>query len=187
MTFAEYIAFEESAEERHEFENGRIYSMAGGTPEHAALASALHLLVGRQLTGTCRSFVENLRIRTPSGKTAYPDMLVICGPITRDAEDKNTITNPQVIFEVLSEGTEGYDRGKKFAHYRSCPSFVEYVLVASQGEPRVERFVKNDGVWTIAEDAIAGQKQRLASIDVVIDVDELYRGLVDSTGAIALA
>ena len=114
-------------------------------------------------------------------------MLVICGPVLRDAEDKNTVINPQVIFEVLSEGTEGYDRGKKFAHYRSCPSFVEYVLVASQGEPRVERFVKNDGVWTIAEDANVGQQQRLASLDVVIDVDELYRGLVDAAGEIRLA
>jgi Uma2 family endonuclease len=158
--------------------------MAGGTPEHAALISAVHGAVHNALKPGCRAFVEALRVRTASGKAAYPDVVIVCGPLARDPEDENTITNPQAIIEVLSEGTEAYDRGKKFSHYRSCPSFVEYVLVASQGEPKIERFIKTDGIWTLAEDAGSGQQQRLSSVDVTLDVDAIYRGLVQTDGTL---
>jgi Uma2 family endonuclease len=184
MSFKEYIAFEESTELRHEYEAGEVFAMAGGTPEHAAIASAVHIAIGTQLKNTCRAFIENLRIHTPSGKAAYPDIVVVCGPLARDPEDNNTITNPVLIVEVLSDSTEGYDRGKKFAHYRSCPSFVEYVLVASQGEPKIERFIKTEGIWTLGEDAGPGQTQHLSSIDVRLDVDSIYRGLIGPDGAI---
>jgi Uma2 family endonuclease len=184
MTFRDYVALEEKSELRHEFENGEVFAMAGGTPEHAAIVSAIHLAVGSQLKGGCRAFVENLRVRTPSGKVAYPDVFVVCGPLARDPEDDSTVTNPLVIVEVLSETTEAYDRGKKFAHYRSCPSLVEYVLVASQGSPKIERFVKTAGVWTIADDAGPGAAQRLSSVDVVLDVDRVYKDLLTADGAI---
>lgn len=184
MTFKDYIAFEEGSESRHEFEAGEVFAMAGGTPEHAALASAVHLAVGSQLGSDCRAYVENLRVRTASGKVTYPDILVVCGPLARDQEDESTITNPRLIVEVLSESTEGYDRGKKFAHYRSCTSFVEYVLVASLGSPKIERFIKADGIWTLSDDAGPGQAQRLSSVAVVLDVDTIYRGLVQPDGII---
>jgi len=184
MSFKEYIAFEESTELRHEFEGGEVFAMAGGTPEHAAIAGAVFVAVANQLKNSCRAFMENLRIRTPSGKAAYPDIVVVCGPLARDPEDNNTITNPVLIIEILSEGTEGYDRGKKFAHYRSCPSFVEYVLVASQGEPTIERFIKTEGVWTLAENAGPGQAQILSSVDVRLDVDAIYGGLIAPDGSI---
>lgn len=184
MTFKEYVALEERSELRHEFSEGEVFAMAGGTPEHAALIGAVHLAVGNALKPGCRAFVEALRIRTPSGKATYPDVVIVCGAVARDPEDENTITNPQVVIEVLSEGTEAYDRGKKFSHYRSCPSFVEYVLVASQGAPEIERFVKRDGIWTLAEDAGPGQEQRLSSVDVTLDVDTIYRGLVQGDGTL---
>jgi Uma2 family endonuclease len=186
MSFKAYVAAEERSEVRHEFEGGEAFAMAGGTPEHAALVSAVHLAIGNQLKGGCRAFVENLRVRTPSGKAAYPDVFVVCGQLARDAEDENTVTNPLLVVEVLSEGTEAYDRGKKFTHYRSCPSLVEYVLVASQGAPKIERFVKREGVWTLADDAGPGQAQRLASVDVSLDVDVIYRGLVQTDGTLRL-
>jgi Uma2 family endonuclease len=184
MTFKEFVAFEEKSETRHEFENGEAFAMAGGTPEHAALVSAVHLAIGRQLAGPCRAFVENLRVRTPSGKSTYPDVFVVCGPLQRDPEDDNTVNNPLLIVEVLSESAEAYDRGRKFAHYRSCPSFMEYVLVASQGSPRIERFARRGELWTLAEDAGPGQAQRLGSIDVELDVDAVYAGLVQEDGSI---
>lgn len=184
MTFKDYVAFEETTELRHEFEGGEVFALAGGTPEHAALVSAVHLAVGTQLESGCRAYVENLRVRTPSGKATYPDVLIVCGSIARDPEDENTITNPLSIIEVLSDGTEAYDRGTKFAHYRSCPSFVEYVLVASQGSPKIERFVKRDGIWTLSDDAGPGQAQRLSSVNVELDVDAIYRGLIHTDGTI---
>jgi Uma2 family endonuclease len=130
-----------------------------------------------------RTIAPILRVRTPSGKVAYPDIVVVCGPLVRDAEDNSTITNPLLVIEVLSHSTEAYDRGKKFAHYRSCPSFVEYVLVSSHGSPKIERFIKTDGVWTLANDAGPGQVQRLFSIDAALSVDTIYRGLVGEDGA----
>jgi Uma2 family endonuclease len=184
MTFPEYVALEEKSELRHEFENGEVFAMAGGTPEHAAIVSAVHVAIGTQLKSGCRAFVENLRVRTPSGKVAYPDVFVVCGPLARDPEDDSTVTNPLVVVEVLSESTEAYDRGKKFAHYRSCPSFVEYVLASSQGAPKIERFVKTSGVWTIADDAGPGEAQRLSSVDVVLEVNAIYRDLVAADGSI---
>src|SRR5882724_4217889 len=134
MTFKEYVAFEEASESRHEYFDGEVFAMAGGTPEHAALCMAVSEALGH-LKGPCRAFNEALRVRTASGKVAYPDATIVCGPIARDPEDRNSVTNPTLIVEVLSEGTEAYDRGDKFTHYRSCPSFAEYVLVASQGSP----------------------------------------------------
>lgn len=184
MTFKDYVAFEEKSELRHEFDRGEVFAMAGGTPEHAALVSAVHLAVGTQLKSNCRAYVENLRVRTPSGKATYPDVLIVCGPLVRDPEDENTITNPHTIIEVLSETTEAYDRGEKFAHYRSCQSFVEYVLVSSQRAPKIERFVKRESVWTLLNDAGPGEIQRLSSLDVSLDVDTIYAGLVDAAGTI---
>lgn len=184
MTFEEYVRLEAKSEVRHEFDRGQVFAMAGGTPEHAALCAAItHALVA-QLKGPCRTFSEALRVRTPTDKAAYPDALVICGDVMRDPEDRNTVTNPTLIVEVLSESTEAYDRGKKFQHYRSIPSFAEYVLIASQGTPCIERFVRTGEVWTICSAASAGERVRLESIDVTFDVDEIYRGLVGNDGRV---
>ncbi|MBX3229420.1 MAG: Uma2 family endonuclease [Labilithrix sp.] len=184
LTFEEYVAIEEQSEERHEFYAGELFAMAGGTPEHAAVCAAVtHALVA-QLVAPCRTFSEALRVRTPSGKVVYPDALVICGGVLRDPSDRNTVTNPTLVIEVLSESTEAYDRGKKFEHYRSCPSLVEYVLVASRGAPAIERFVKTNGVWTIDTPASSGQTLSLASAGVTLTIDSIYRGLVGEDGAI---
>jgi Uma2 family endonuclease len=184
MTFEEYVATEETSDLRHEFDHGEVSAMAGGTPEHAALCAAVvHALVG-QLEGRCRTFSEALRVRTPSENVSYPDALVICGDLIRDPHDKSTVSNPTLIVEVLSESTEAYDRGKKFLHYRSCPSLVEYVLVASQGTPCIERFVRTSEAWTICSAASIGETVRLTSVEVTFDVDAIYRDLVGEDGKI---
>jgi Uma2 family endonuclease len=184
MTFLEYVALEEKSDVRHEFDNGQVFAMAGSTPEHAALCAAVtHALVA-QLKGSCRTFSEALRARTPSGKSVYPDAIVICDEILRDPQDKNTVTNPMLVIEVLSESTEAYDRGKKFQHNRSCPSFVEYVLVASQGAPSIERFAKTNEVWTVGNTATSGESVRLSSVDLLFEVDAIYRGLIGDDGLI---
>jgi Uma2 family endonuclease len=104
---------------------------------------------------------------------SYPDLSVVCGRMERDPEDKNAITNPTVIVEVLSDSTERHDRGPKFAHYRRLPSLREYVLV-SQYEPRIEVFRRGeDGHWTLFE-AEAGGRVQLTSIGCELVVDEIY-------------
>ena len=130
-SFREYLQLEEAAEERHEFCDGAIVAMAGGTPEHALLIANFTGLLGAGLRGgPCRGYSSDLRIRVLETSLAtYPDISVICGPLQRDPEDRNTATNPTVLVEVLSPSTAGYDRGEKLDHYLRIPTLQEVVLV----------------------------------------------------------
>jgi Uma2 family endonuclease len=145
-TWAEYLALEASSNVKHEFLDGQIYAMAGGTPEHAALAATVIGLLFPQLRdGRCRAHHADLRVRVrETGLATYPDVTVVCGKRERDADDAQAVTNLTLIVEVLSPSTEDYDRGDKFEHYKRLPSLREYVLV-SQRERTVE-------VWTRAPD-----------------------------------
>jgi Uma2 family endonuclease len=134
-TYAEYLALEAASNVRHEFLNGYIYAMAGGTPEHAAVASAITGLLFPQLRGKgCRAYNADLRVRTPSGLSTYPDVTIVCGATERHFEDQNAVTNPIVLIEVLSPSTEVYDRGDKLEHYKSLPSLRQVVLVSPQDQ-----------------------------------------------------
>ncbi|HSY48461.1 MAG TPA: Uma2 family endonuclease [Thermoanaerobaculia bacterium] len=177
-TYAEYLALEASSNVKHEFLGGQIYAMAGGTPEHAALAAAVIGLVFTQLRGgNCRAYDADLRVRTPSGLATYPDVTVICGPSERDEADPQSVTNPTLIIEVLSRSTEEYDAGDKFEHYKTLQSLRQYVLVSHR-----ERSVE---VWTRGEDAgwqrtivREGEIAKLA-IDAHLDVHELYEAAAE--------
>jgi Uma2 family endonuclease len=173
-TLAEYLALERSSNVKHEFLDGQIYAMAGGTPEHAALAAAvLGLLFAELRGGPCRAYDADLRVRTPTGLSTYPDVTVVCGASTRDREDAQAVTNPIVIVEVLSRSTEEYDTGDKFEHYKSLRSLEQYVLV-SHRERRVEVWTRTPEIgWTVAV-AGEGDIATLASIHARIDVRELY-------------
>lgn len=174
-TYAEYLALEASSNVKHEYLDGQIYAMAGGTPEHAALAAAvIGLLFPELRRGRCRAYDADLRVRVPStGLATYPDVTVVCGPLERDAEDEHAVTNPTLIVEVLSRSTEEYDRGDKFEHYKGLASLRQYVLV-SHRERRLEVWTRDaDGGFTCAV-ARDGDVLHLASIDARLDVRELY-------------
>lgn len=171
--YGDYLALEASSNVKHEFLRGQIYAMAGGTPEHAALAAAVIGLLFPQLRGSaCRAYDADLRVRTPSGLTTYPDVTIVCGGTARDAEDRQAVTNPVLIVEVLSRSTEEYDRGDKFEHYKSIESLRQYVLVAHQ-QRAIEVWSRGDaGDWTSAT-AHDGDAAQLA-IGARLDVRELY-------------
>ncbi len=175
-TFAEYLALERASEAKHELVNGEIFAMAGGTPEHGRLAANMIAALLVQLRGRpCAAFTSDVLIRVrATGLTTYPDLSVVCGRLERDPADANVLVNPTVLVEVLSDGTEAYDRGEKFAHYRRIPSLQEYVLV-SQNEPRIEVFRRNDDgkSWTLHV-AEATETATLASIGCEVAVDEVY-------------
>lgn len=175
MTYDEYLALERESETKHEYVNGVVYAMAGGTPEHARLASQLGILIGTALRGRpCATFSSDARIRIERTKrSTYPDLAVVCGKLERAKDDRDAITNPTVLVEVLSDTTEASDRGDKWAHYQHLASLEEYVLV-SQREPRVEVFRRAEHGWTYQAFG-AGAQVALRSLDVAIDVDELYR------------
>jgi Uma2 family endonuclease len=172
-SYADYIAFEMGSNVKHEYLAGQIYAMAGGTPEHAALAAAATGLLFSQLQGgSCRAYNSDLRVRTMSGLTTYPDVTVVCGPSRRDEEDALAVTNPTLILEVLSRSTAEYDAGDKFEHYKTLPSLRQYVLVSHR-----ERSVQ---VWT-RDEANQWQSIRVGEgevaqlvIDARLDVSELY-------------
>jgi Uma2 family endonuclease len=172
-TYAEYLAFEASSNVKHEFLGGQIYAMAGGTPEHAALAAAAIGLLFSQLRGSgCRAYDADLRVRTRSGLATYPDVTVICGPTERDATDPQAVTNPALIIEVLSRSTEDYDAGDKFEHYKTLPSLRQYVLVSHRGRSLDVWTFRDEGGWQHA--IIRDGEAAHLSIGAYLDVRELY-------------
>lgn len=179
-TYADYLAFEASSNVKHEFLDGQIYAMAGGTPEHAALASAVTGLLFPQLRrGRCRAHDADLRVRVPvTGLTTYPDITVVCGPRERDATDPLAVTNPTLIVEVLSRSTEKYDRGEKFEHYKNLPSLRQYVLVSYQ-DRCVEVWTRDAGDGWTSSLARDGDVADLASIAARLDVSELYEAAAE--------
>jgi Uma2 family endonuclease len=176
MTYAEYLAFEEQSDEKHEFQGGELVAMSGGTPDHAGLAVAISAALTSALRGRpCRVFSSDARVRVQAtGFAAYPDVSVVCGKLETDAEDPHAITNPILLVEVLSDSTEARDRGEKAAHYRHIPSLREYVLV-SQRQRRVEVYRRNEARrWELFEYG-EGETAELASVGCGVAVDEVYR------------
>lgn len=181
MTYAEYVASEAISPVKREFLRGQVYAMAGGTPEHGALAAAVIGELREALRGKpCRVYSSDLRVRIlETDMATYPDVSVICGRIETASDDPNAAINPKLLVEVLSESTEAYDRGSKAAHYRRIPSLQEYVLVA-QDEPRIEVYRRNDdGGWVLFE-ARPGERLELRSISVSLDVDAVYENPLEA-------
>jgi Uma2 family endonuclease len=183
MTYAEYLTAEAASEIRHEFLNGDVWAMAGGTPEHAALAAALISQLAIALRGKpCRVFTSDLRVRIiATGLSTYPDVSVVCGSLETPPGDPDAIANPIVVAEVLSDATEAYDRGAKAAHYRRLLSLQEYVLV-SQSEPLVEVYRRVEaGRWELIEGR-PGDLVELRSLGINLDVASLYANPLASPG-----
>ncbi len=170
----EYLSFEASSNVKHEYLAGQIYAMAGGTPEHAALAAAfLGQLYAQLRSGRCRAYNADLRIRVrATDLLTYPDITIICGPVERDVDDPLSAVNPTLLVEVLSDSTERYDRGGRFEHYKRLASLKQYVLV-SHRERNVEVWTREGDTWT-STTAGDGQRAQLASVGASLDVRELY-------------
>jgi Uma2 family endonuclease len=153
-TYQQYLTLERDSALKHEFVDGEILAMAGGSRRHNALALRVGAAVDSSRGAGCIAFQSDQRLRVlATGKATYPDVSVVCGPIQGDPGDPSgdTITNPTVIVEVLSPSTEEYDRGQKWLEYQQIPSLKEYVLV-SQDRPRVERFRRMaGGTWEYSD------------------------------------
>ena len=178
VSYGEYLTLERRSDVKHEYVNGRIYAMAGGTPEHGRLTMSIGRLLGAALEGRpCAVFSSDVRVRVAAtGRSTYPDLSVVCGRLERAADDPDAIINPVVLVEVLSASTEAADRGDKFAHYRRLPSLEEYALIA-QDTPRVEVFRRQrdeQGETWIMSEFGPGQTVHLASLGVDFTLDELY-------------
>lgn len=175
MSEQEYLAFERASPEKHEYVNGEIFAMSGGTVEHANIAANLIRELGNALAGRgCRVLTSDMRVKIPStDHYLYPDGSVVCGRGEYADDKRDTLLNPRVIIEVLSSSSEAYDRGDKFDAYRSILSFQEYVI-ASQTEARIELFARQpDGTWKLSV-LRGGDKLTLNSVGATIEVDRVY-------------
>ena len=175
FSFREYLRVDADSPVKHEFLDGMILAMAGGTPDHAALAAAVTAALNQQLQGRkCRVYSEALRIRVlATGFAGYPDVSVVCTRLELDPEDANTATNPAVVVEILSPSTEQYDRGEKLRQYQQIASLSHVVLVAHD-EKRIEVVSRADDAW-VTRVVRDGERASLEAIDCTLDVDDIYR------------
>lgn len=179
-TYDEYVVLEDESSIRHEYLEGEIYAMAGGSPDHAALAATIIGLLRSTIPPGCRVFTSDLRIRVPaSGLSTYPDVAVICGRTARAADDALAVTNPVLLVEVTSDSTEDYDRGEKLRHYQSLPS-VREILLVSHREPSLTVH-RREGTGWITVDAGTGQTVTLEAVAAHLAVDEVYRDELEDT------
>lgn len=178
----EYLEMEREADYKSEYYRGEIFAMAGAGFNHNRITENLSgecyiLLKGK----SCSGYSSDLRIHIPAnGLYTYPDFLIICGENEFLDDKKDTILNPAVIVEVLSQSTSGYDRGEKFHFYRSISTLKEYVLVDSLGIG-VEVWRKNDGgVWFLSSEAyhIDGSID-IISVDISLKLTDIYAGTED--------
>jgi Uma2 family endonuclease len=180
-TYREYLALEDESAVRHEYLDGEIYAMAGGTPDHAALAASVSGVLRPVLPPGCRTFSADLRIRiATTGLSTYPDVSVVCGKTQRADDDPMAVTNPVLLVEVTSPSTEDYDRGEKLRHYKSIPSVREIMLVSHRG-PRITLHRRLDhDEWSLHE-IVRGGIVELASVAGQIRVDDVYRDALEDS------
>lgn len=172
----EYLALEEKADYRSEYDNGEIVAMAGGSLNHARITKNISRLFDEKLNQSCESFTADVKIQVENyRKFYYPDVLIICGKPEFYEKRNDTLTNPVLIVEVLSDSTEAKDRGEKLLPYRTLDSLQEYILV-SQIRPIIEQYTKNaDGNWI--HKATIGLKSavRFESVEVELSLEEIYQ------------
>jgi Uma2 family endonuclease len=175
LTAQEYLAIERSAPFKSEYFNGEMFAMAGATRAHNLIITNLARELSTQLRGRpCEVYPSDMRVSVdPTGLYTYPDIVVACGDPRFLDEREDTLLNPTLIVEVLSASTEAYDRGDKFAHYRSLESLKEYVLVC-QDRPRIERYLRQGESWLFTAAGEPGTGLELPSIGCRLSLPEVY-------------
>jgi len=176
LTPEEYLAIERKAEYKSEYFNGEMFAMSGASERHVSIvANIMYLLVGQLRRRPCKAYASDMRVRvSPTGLYTYPDVVVVCGQPQFADDQRDTLLNPTLIVEVLSESTKDYDRGGKFEHYRSLASLNEYVLIA-QDKHHVEHFVRQpDNRWLLSETNWLEDTIHLSSIDCDLALIEVY-------------
>jgi len=176
LTPEEYLALERKAEYKSEYLAGEMFAMAGASERHVSIvANVMYLLVGQLKGRPCKAYASDMRVRvSPTGLYTYPDVVVVCGQPQFADEQQDTLLNPTLLVEVLSESTKDYDRGEKFEHYRTLASLSEYVLIA-QDKYHIEHFVRQpDNRWLLSETNRLEDTIHLSSIACDLALAEVY-------------
>jgi Uma2 family endonuclease len=169
-----YLQMEEQSQNKHEYIDGYIYAMAGASDPHVTIALNMALLLRNHLRGSaCRVYISDMKAQLELlNRFYYPDVMVTCDQ--RDRETPTYKRFPNLIVEVLSESTEAFDRGDKFADYQTLESLQEYVLINTKRQ-RVECFRRNDvGLWILQYYTPEQQSFRLESVNFEGKISALY-------------
>ncbi|KQW44658.1 MULTISPECIES: Uma2 family endonuclease [unclassified Roseateles] len=169
----DYLAWEAAQTERHEYVHGEVFNMAGAEDRHVTAAGNVYMALRQHLAGSaCRAYLQDMKVQAAAGNAFfYPDVLVTCS--AADRLSPLVKREPVLLVEVLSPSTAAYDRGEKFAHYRSIASLAEYVLVDLDSR-RVDVYRKGgDGLWVLHPFA-AGEAVRWASVDLTVSAETLF-------------
>lgn len=182
MTAEAYLAWERLQQHKHEFANGDVFAMAGGSPRHNALCAAVTGELFATLRGSeCRVLTSDQRVSLRAReKYVYPDVTVIRGGLELEEGTRDVATNPSLVVEVLSKGTERYDRGSKWESYRQVASLEDYLLV-SQRAAMIEHYQRQaDGSWRFM---VAGPGEHVTSKrGATLAVDAVYAGVFELPG-----
>ena len=179
ITEEEYLLTEETTLERHEYYQGEVFAMSGGSINHEVIVGETHLAIGNYLRKKpCRVFLSNLRIQIEAnGLFTYPDLSIFCEQLKPYKTRKDTVTNPTVLIEVLSPSTQNYDRGDKFSLYRDLPSLKEYILISST-KVLVEHHVKQaDDEWKLTIYRNKGTAFTIQAIDFTTQIGVFYENV----------
>ena len=174
----EYLELDRNSEFKHEYLDGAVIEMSGGTINHSTIRTNTSGLLWRALDGSSCEVHSDVRVSPPGGRTyCFPDVFVICGKPRFKGDRSDTVENPVLIVEVLSNSTSDYDQGVKFRRYRSIPELRQYVLFA-QDEPYVMVYSKTEqGFWLLAEYSGLDKTIHLDSVDITLPLTAVYRGV----------
>jgi len=178
LTPEEYLAIERASPFKSEFYHGEMFAMAGARYLHNRVLANLYRLVGNQLEGSpCFVLPNDMRVKVPKSSYFYPDLLIVCGKPQFEDNIFDTLLNPQVILEVLSDTTERFDRGGKFDEYCNIVSLKEYVLV-SQDKMQIQRFIRQaENHWDMRIFKDGTGDFSLETVKVTIPLIDIYAGV----------
>lgn len=184
-SYVDYLAVEQSSERRHEFLDGVIVALAGGSDEHNAIAGRFAKLLGNREAGSCRYYTPDQRFWIASRiRGRYTDGSIICGAPEHPAHDAQATTNPALVLEMMSPSSEGDDDGDKRADFQSLASLQAYVLVA-QDQRCVKVYRRRGAEWHTTT-YVDGESFELPTLTAPIAVAEIYDGILDAAGASVL-
>lgn len=181
LTATEYLAIERAAPFKSEFYDGEMFAMAGASRMHNTIKENLIVEIGQRLKGgPCRSYSSDQRVLVKStGLYTYPDIVIVCGEPQYTDDKNDTLVNPRVVIEVLSDSTRLYDRTIKFKQYGQLPSMLEYVLVW-QDRPTIERYVRqvDGGDWIYRQFGSLEETFSLATVAAEVPMVDVYRDVI---------
>jgi Uma2 family endonuclease len=178
-TLEEYLELDKNSEEKIEYFDGEVFSMVGVHPNHALLQGRLITTFNNQTAERgCYIYPSDLRVKVPSlPPYRYPDLSALCGkPEFEEISGLLSLTNPTLLVEILSPSTEAFDRGEKFAHYKSIPAFREYLLVAQNKKYLTHYIKQTERAWLQTEYG-AGEALQIVTLECELDIDALYSGI----------